>query len=127
MNQTFCVSTNCCAVQRNETYRIAKYLRLNGWSEENDPSLVNMNVITTCGVTDITEKDSFKIIDGILDSKKENGRKREKCKQRGEKVIVVTKKERGMCQTHAPFRHKSCQISIRIRCRQIRRSSRAEE
>lgn len=73
MNQTFCVSTNCCAVQRNETYRIAKYLRLNGWSEVNDPSLVNMNIITTCGVTDITEKDSFKIIDRILDSKKEDG------------------------------------------------------
>lgn len=73
MDQTFCVSTNCCAVQRNETYRIAKFFRLNGWNEVNDPSEANINVITTCGVTDITEKDSFSIIEGIVDSKRADG------------------------------------------------------
>ena len=69
-NQLFCVTTNCCAVQRNDTYRIAKYFRLNGWQETDDHCMADMNIVTTCGVTDITEKDSFARMQKVKDEQK---------------------------------------------------------
>ncbi len=53
---TFCVRTNCCAVQRHETYRIAEYFRRNGWTETGDAAAADAVVVTTCGVTDAAER-----------------------------------------------------------------------
>lgn len=62
----FCVLTNCCAVQRNETYRIANFFKLNDYIEITNSKEADINVITTCGVTDETEEESFDNIKRIL-------------------------------------------------------------
>lgn len=67
---TFCVNTNCCAVQRNETYRIAKYLKSNGLTEISNIHTADINLITTCGVTEDAEGESLSIIDKVYAQKK---------------------------------------------------------
>lgn len=65
----FCVNTNCCAVQRNETYRIAKYLKINGLTEIQSIYDADINLITTCGVTEDAEDESLSIIDKVYAQK----------------------------------------------------------
>lgn len=69
---SFYMATNCCAVQRNETYRIAKFFKLNGWEELASPDVADINIITTCGVTHITEEDAFRMISEIYKKQKQN-------------------------------------------------------
>lgn len=69
---SFYVATNCCAVQRNETYRIAKFFKLNGWKELSSPEDSDINIVTTCGVTNITEKDAFRLVEEIYKKQKTN-------------------------------------------------------
>lgn len=69
---TYFIVTNCCAVQRNETYRIAKFYQLNGWKEIENYKDADHIIITTCGVTSITEDDSIDRIKDLQSNKKEN-------------------------------------------------------
>ena len=69
---TFKILTNCCAVQRSETYRIALFFKLNGYVETKNVSDAKMLVITTCGVTQDCEDESKDIIKQVLVGAKEN-------------------------------------------------------
>lgn len=72
MGSKVCIKTNCCAVQRNETYRIAEFFRQNGWHETENVEEADVTVITTCGVTEETENDSFNIVDSVIGKAKES-------------------------------------------------------
>lgn len=62
MSKRVCVKTNCCAVQRNETYRISRFFKLNGWQEVASIEDADMIIITTCGVTKESEENAFQMI-----------------------------------------------------------------
>lgn len=65
MKKYFYIATNCCAVQRSETYRIENFFIKNGWLETTECALSDINIITTCGVTNDIEESSFCMIDRV--------------------------------------------------------------
>lgn len=72
MERLFCIITNCCAVQRSETYRIENFFCKNGWIETSDSSIADINVITTCGVTNEAEEAALQIVDRVIVQSKPN-------------------------------------------------------
>lgn len=77
MSRKVCIKTNCCAVQRNETYRIAEFFKLNGWHETYIIEEADVIVVTTCGVTEEAEIESFSIIEDAI-----------KCSKASAKTVV---------------------------------------
>ena len=70
--KTFKIFTNCCAVQRSETYRIASFFKRNGYVETKHINEAEILVITTCGVTQDCENESIDIIKQVLVGAKDN-------------------------------------------------------
>lgn len=63
------IETNGCAVQRNETQRYAKFFRLNGWKEIDNPSDADLILMTTCGVVQWTEDKAIEAIKRLVKGK----------------------------------------------------------
>lgn len=72
---SFHIESNGCGVLWNETERIAKYFRLNGWNKVDSPNLADINIITCCGVTSNQEDQAIKMIELIESSIKRTASK----------------------------------------------------
>lgn len=58
MNKVY-IDSNGCAVLRHETERIARYFTLNGWILEKSPEVVDIVILTCCGVTHNEEDEAI--------------------------------------------------------------------
>ena len=65
MNQIY-IESNGCAVQRHETQRMAKYFRVNGWTETDDFAHADLILMTTCGVVQWTEDAAITAIQRLV-------------------------------------------------------------
>lgn len=59
------ITTNGCAVLRHETYKIAKYIELNGYEEVDVPDKADYIIITGCAVINSNEEQILNIIRSI--------------------------------------------------------------
>lgn len=69
MNKVY-ITSNGCAVLWNETERIAKYFRLNGWKKVSTPADADIIVVTCCGVTHNEENQAISMIGKLENCRK---------------------------------------------------------
>ena len=71
MNKVY-IETNGCAVLRHETYKIAKYIELNGFEEVSVPKKANYIIMTGCAVIDVNEKFGLEAIKRLYTENKDH-------------------------------------------------------
>ena len=72
--KTIYIETNGCAVLRHETYKIAKYFELNGYTQIANASEADVLFYTGCGVVDTTENYAIESIRRMLKVKKKEAK-----------------------------------------------------
>ncbi len=68
------IESNGCAVLRHETYKISKYIELNGFEEVNDPKDANYIIFTGCGVIDSNENYAIESIKRLYNENKDHAK-----------------------------------------------------
>ena len=68
------IETNGCAVLRHDTYKIAKYIELNGHKEVENPSDADYIIMTGCAVIDLNEDFAIESIKRLYIENKEHAK-----------------------------------------------------
>lgn len=68
------IETNGCAVLRHETYKIAKYVELNGYEEVSNPKEADYIIMTGCAVIDANEDFAIESIKRLYNENREHAK-----------------------------------------------------